>query len=53
MHKHEHEHDHHLTVSPYPSANEIEKLHDINPGFFSNTNEYYCKKSNDADIETR
>lgn len=33
MHKHEHEHDHHVTVSPYPSANEIEKLNDINPDF--------------------
>ena len=33
MHKHEHEHDHYVTVSPYPSANEIEKLNDINPDF--------------------
>ena len=50
MHKHEHEHDHHVTVSPYPSASEIEKLHDINPDFSAILMNTIAKRV-DADIE--
>ena len=32
-HMHRHEHDHRVSVSPYPSANEIDRLHSINPEF--------------------
>jgi hypothetical protein len=50
MHKHEHEYDHHVTVSPYPSVNEIEKLHDINPNFSAILMNTIAKRV-DADIE--
>ncbi len=30
-HRHEHNHQHQLTVSPFPSAIEMEKIHQINP----------------------
>ncbi len=49
MHKHEHEHDHHVTLSPYPSANEIEKLNDINPDFSTILMDTIAKRV-DADI---
>ncbi len=49
-HMHKHEHDHHVSLSPYPSINEIEKLHNINPEFSTILMNTIAKRV-DADIE--
>ena len=34
-HKHEHNHQHQLTISPFPSATEMEKIHSLDPSILS------------------